>query len=95
MTPSDMAEMSVASAEIVNRKGLHARAAAAVSRVAGQYDARLTLVHGGLSADACSIMDLLLLVAPQGSRIEIRGEGPRADEAVEAVRRLVADGFGE
>lgn len=80
---------------ILNAKGLHARPAAAVSRAAQGYDAAVTLSHGSETADARSIMDLLLLVAVPGSEVEIRAEGADADAAVEAVAQLFNDGFGE
>lgn len=80
---------------IVNVKGLHARASAALSRVAGQFDARVTVSHKEVSADARSIMDLLLLVASKGCEIEVSATGPQAEAAVTAVASLVADGFGE
>ncbi len=80
---------------IVNAKGLHARPAAAVSRTAQGFDASVTLSHGNESADARSIMDLLLLVAVPGSEIEIRAEGAEADAAADAVAKLFTDGFGE
>ncbi len=80
---------------VVNLKGLHARASAALSRLAGQYQSRVTVSHDGVSADARSIMDLLLLVASQGCVIEILAEGPDAEAAVNAIAALVGDGFGE
>jgi len=80
---------------IVNTKGLHARAAAAFSRMASQFDSRITVNHEATSADARSIMDLLLLVGAKDCEIEIMAEGPDAQEAVTALASLVADGFGE
>ncbi len=80
---------------IVNLKGLHARASAALSRLAGRYQSRITVSRDGVSADARSIMDLLLLVGSQGAEIEILAEGPDAEAAVTAIASLVADGFGE
>lgn len=80
---------------IVNRKGLHARASAKLSRLAGEYDAELTVLHEGQSANANSIMDLLMLVAHTGCEVELVAEGPQAAEMVEAITKLVAAGFGE
>ncbi len=80
---------------IVNTKGLHARAAAALSRLASEYEARVTVSHEAASADARSIMDLLLLVGSKDCEIEILAEGPDAEAAVTAIASLVADGFGE
>lgn len=80
---------------IVNRKGLHARASAKVAKLAADYEAKVIVRHEGEAADARSIMDLLMLVAHKGCEIELTGSGPQAQEAVEAIAALVADGFGE
>jgi phosphocarrier protein HPr len=82
-------------ATIVNRKGLHARAAARLSRLAGEFDSRVIVSHEGETADARSIMDLLMLVAHKGCEVELNAEGPDAAEAVTALASLIADGFGE
>lgn len=80
---------------VVNVKGLHARASAALSRLAGEFESKVIVSHKGERADARSIMDLLLLVAARGCEIEIEAEGPDAAQAVTAIASLVADGFGE
>ena len=80
---------------IVNKKGLHARASAALSKLAGEYESNVTIHHEGLSASAVSIMDLMMLIAHRGAEIEIRGLGPDAPQAVTAIASLVASGFGE
>ena len=80
---------------VVNRKGLHARAAAKLSRLAGEFEARLIVSHEDESADARSIMDLLMLVAHKGCEVELASEGPDAAEQVMAVAALIAEGFGE
>lgn len=82
-------------ATIVNRKGLHARASAKVARLAGEYDAQVFVSHESETADARSIMDLLMLVAHTGCTVEIKGRGAQADAAVEAIAALIEDGFGE
>lgn len=80
---------------IVNRKGLHARASARLSRLAGEFDANVVVHHENQSADARSIMDLLMLVAHMGCEVELTAEGPEAAEAVTALAALIAEGFGE
>ena len=80
---------------IVNRKGLHARASAKVAKLAATYDAQVFISHESETADARSIMDLLMLVAHMGCVVEIKGRGAQADDAVEAIVRLIDDGFGE
>ena len=83
------------SAELVNQRGLHARASAAFAREASKYNAKLTVRYDGMSANAASIMDLLMLGARVGQVIEIDAEGPQAREALEAVCQLIARKFDE
>jgi phosphocarrier protein len=83
------------SAELVNQRGLHARASAAFAREASRFNARITVRYDGLSASAASIMDLLMLGARFGQVIEIDAEGPQAREALEAVCDLIARRFDE
>jgi len=80
---------------VVNRKGLHARPSGMISRLACAHDAKVTVSHGGHSADARSIMDLLLLIAPMGSDLRLVAEGPEAEKAIDAIAALVESGFGE
>ena len=82
-------------ATIVNRKGLHARASAKLSRLAGEFDSRIIVTHESETADARSIMDLMMLVAHTGCEVDIIAEGTDAAEAVTAIASLIADGFGE
>ena len=82
-------------ATIVNRKGLHARASAKLAKLAAEYDAQVFVTHESETADARSIMDLLMLVAHTGCIVEINGRGAQADEAVNAIARLIDEGFGE
>ena len=81
--------------EIVNRLGLHARAAAKLVQTAGRFDSRVSLVMNGDEVDAKSILGILLLAAAQGTSVTVRCEGEDEDEALEAVTRLIADRFHE
>lgn len=81
--------------EIVNRLGLHARAAAKLVHMAGNYRSRITVEKEGEEVDAKSILGVLLLAAPQGSRVTIRCDGADEQEAMSAVTELIADRFGE
>lgn len=81
--------------EIVNRLGLHARAAAKLVQTAGSFDSRLWLLKDGEEVDAKSILGLLLLAAGQGSRVTLRAEGEDEAAAVDAVAALIADRFHE
>ena len=83
------------SAELVNQRGLHARASAAFAREASRWNAKVTVRHDGMSASAASIMDLLMLGARVGQTIEIDAEGPQAREALDAICDLIARKFDE
>jgi len=81
--------------EIVNERGLHARASAKFVKVASGFDAEVTVSREGSSVDARSIMGLMMLAAGIGSTIDITAEGPEAGPAVEALCELVANRFDE
>lgn len=81
--------------EIINRKGLHARASAKLAELALALPTIVTISFEGESADARSIMDLLCLGAGIGNRVELSAEGDDADTALKAVEALFKDGFGE
>ena len=80
---------------IVNRRGLHARAAAKFVAVAGGYDAVITVTRAGQTVSATSIMGLMMLAAGPGSDIELAADGPAAADALAALADLVAGKFGE
>lgn len=81
--------------EIVNRLGLHARAAAKLVHTAGGFQSRVTVSKDGEEVDAKSILGILLLAAAQGSRVIIRCEGQDEEDALRAVTRLIANRFDE
>jgi phosphocarrier protein len=81
--------------EIVNARGLHARASAKFVKAAAQFDAEVKVSRDGQTVDAQSIMGLMMLGAGSGSEIEIIAEGPEADAAVDGLAQLVADRFDE
>jgi phosphocarrier protein len=81
--------------EIVNELGLHARAAAKLVHLASGFRCRVVVVSGGDEVDAKSILGLLLLAAPLGSRLLVRCDGADESAAIEAIAELVADRFGE
>ena len=83
------------SVEIVNERGLHARASAKFVKLAATFDAEVTVSKDGATVDARSIMGLMMLAAGPGCCIDIRAEGPEADAAVEALAELVANRFEE
>jgi phosphocarrier protein HPr len=81
--------------EIVNERGLHARASAKFVKLSGEFDAEVTVTRDGQTVDARSIMGLMMLAAGPGCCIEISAEGPEAERAVEALAELVAARFDE
>jgi len=81
--------------EIVNERGLHARASAKFVKLAGSFDAEVTVTREGQTVDARSIMGLMMLAAGPGCHIEIAAQGSEALAAVEALAELVAARFDE
>ncbi len=81
--------------EIVNKRGLHARASAKFVKVASSFEAEVKVSKDGQTVDARSIMGLMMLAAGPGSEIEIEAEGKEAADAVAALAALVAARFEE
>jgi phosphocarrier protein len=81
--------------EIINERGLHARASAKFVKLASGFDAQVTVSRDGQSVDARSIMGLMMLAAGIGSSIDISAEGPQAEAALEALSALVSARFDE
>ena len=80
---------------IVNKLGLHARAAAKLIDLASGFESGIRICHNGREADAKSIMRVMMLAASKGSSIEVVAQGADAGEAVDAIARLVAGRFDE
>jgi phosphocarrier protein HPr len=81
--------------EIVNQRGLHARASRRLAELALTFDAQIVVSRDGEAADATSLMDLMMLGAGIGSEIEVEAQGAQAEAAVAAIAELVANRFGE
>ncbi len=81
--------------EITNRLGLHARAAALLVQTASRFVAKITVSKDGQEVDGKSILGLMMLAAAQGSQIQVRAEGPDAQEAMAAIEELVGQKFYE
>ena len=81
--------------EIVNEKGLHARASAKLVELVEEFDAEAEVSKDGMSASGDSIMGLLMLAASRGTSIEVETRGSQAAELADAIEALVADKFGE
>lgn len=90
-----MSEAVSKTLEIINEKGLHARASARLVEVVEAHDATAEVRKDGLTASGDSIMGLLMLAASKGTSIEIETRGPEAEKLADALEALVSDRFGE
>ncbi len=82
-------------AEIINKLGLHARASAKLTQVAGSYYSAVWLSRNGRRVNAKSIMGVMMLAAAKGSKIIVETDGPDETEAMQALRKLISERFGE
>jgi phosphocarrier protein HPr len=89
---SDVAEKKL---QIQNELGLHARAATKLVQLATKYPCDVTVTKDGHEVNGKSIMGVLMLVASKGTWVTVKAKGDKADEAVEAIAKLINDKFGE
>ena len=82
-------------AAIVNKLGLHARAAAKLTHLAGGFQSEIWISRSGRRVNAKSIMGVMMLAAGQGSTVSLEAEGNDADAALAALAKLIAEKFGE
>ena len=88
--------MKTGQVEIVNKLGLHARAASRLVNVTKAHGARIQLCRpGGNPVDAKSIMAVMMLAATEGTELELDVQGGDAEEALESLRTLISERFGE
>jgi len=89
--------MLEAQVKIINPLGLHARAAAQLVRLAGRFKSKIKLkrTDNNVIADAKSILSVLTLAAPQGTKLKIEVEGADEQEALRQIEEMFAAGFGE
>ncbi len=87
--------MIKASVTISNKLGLHARASAKLTKMAGSFPCEVWLARGERRVNAKSIMGVMMLAAGLGSAIEIEAQGDKAQEAIDALLALINDKFGE
>jgi phosphocarrier protein HPr len=80
---------------IKNTLGLHARAAAAFVKVANRYQAEIVVLKDETSVNGKSIMGVLMLAASKGTNIEITAEGHDSQDAIDALKKLIDEKFGE
>ena len=81
--------------EIVNKLGLHARAAAKLTQLAAKYTSEIHIGRNGRKVNAKSIMGVMMLAAGKGSKVQLHTDGPDEDEAMDALAALIANYFGE
>lgn len=87
--------MPRAEAAIVNKLGLHARASAKLTQLAGSYPCEVWMERNGRRINAKSIMGVMMLAAGKGSNVIVDTDGEQADAALAAILALIADRFGE
>jgi phosphocarrier protein HPr len=80
---------------VVNKLGLHARPSAALTQVATKFKSEVWLAKGPRRVNGKSIMGVMMLAAARGATLVIEADGPDEDAALQALRELVAGGFGE
>jgi phosphocarrier protein HPr len=87
--------MASAEVQIVNKLGLHARAAAKLTQIASSFKCEVWLSRNGRKVNAKSIMGVMMLAAGKGASITINAEGDDAEAALAALQKLIADKFDE
>jgi len=81
--------------EIVNQRGLHARASAKLVKLVETFQSEVFVSKDGQTVEGTSIMGLMMLAASRGCSIHVKVEGEDAETALAAISDLVCDGFGE
>ena len=87
--------MPKAEVEIVNKLGLHARASAKLTQLAGSFPCEVWMERNGRRINAKSIMGVMMLAAGKGAKVLVDCEGERGEEALAAIVALIGDRFGE
>ncbi|MBL8449687.1 MAG: HPr family phosphocarrier protein [Dechloromonas sp.] len=87
--------MLSAETEIINKLGLHARASAKLTQLAGKYRCEVWMSKGPRKVNAKSIMGVMMLAAGKGSKVTVETDGPDEQEALDSILALIADYFGE
>lgn len=81
--------------KIVNKYGLHARPAMQFVELANKYSSKIDVSNGSLTVDAKSIMSVMRLAATKGTTLKVVADGTDAEDAAQAIAKLIEDGFGE
>ena len=80
---------------ITNKLGLHARASAKLSKLAGSFSCEVWMSRSGRRINAKSIMGVMMLAAGMGAEVELETNGAQEQEAMDALRAMIVDNFGE
>ncbi len=88
-------DVAIAVVTIVNERGLHARAAAKFVKLAGAFEAEVTVVKNDTEVPGSSILGLMMLAAAPGCELELRARGPAAHAVIRALRELIEKKFDE
>jgi phosphocarrier protein HPr len=89
------AQLLIREFEIVNKRGLHARASAKFVTLVSSFDATIHVEKDGMKVGGDSIMGLMMLAAAPGCCISVSASGAQAQEALDALEAIIADKFGE
>jgi phosphocarrier protein len=87
--------MQLLEVEIINKLGLHARASAKLTQLAGKFQCEVWMTRNGRRVNAKSIMGVMMLAAARGTTVSIETSGPDEEEAMSALLGLIKDKFGE
>jgi phosphocarrier protein len=87
--------MPIEEINIINKLGLHARASAKLTQMAGEYPCEIFISKGGRRVNAKSIMGVMMLAAGIGSTVTLETSGEKDQEAFDAIKNLINDKFGE
>ncbi len=90
-----MSQTCRADAEITNKLGLHSRASAKLTQLAGRFKSEVWMERNGRRINAKSIMGVMMLAAGKGSTVSVETSGPDAEQALQELLALIADKFGE
>lgn len=80
---------------IVNKLGLHARAASKLVQLSSRFGCKIRIKYGSQEVDGKSIMSIMMLAASKGAVLEISTEGKQQEQALDAIEKLIHDAFGE
>ena len=83
------------SVQIINKLGVHARPAAEIVKAAARFKSDITISRDDMEVNGKSIMGVMMLAAECGATVQLRAEGPDANEALEPLAHLIAGKFGE